>query len=141
MSVGRWVLCFRLSPSSTLYTPHPITPLRGGEERAGFYTLHSTLYITSSLHHSITSSGPGPWSRTDPCKMGAVGDPDCQVVLHADLAGESISGDQFRILQRLPLQVAHRRDLAGEDLHTAGGAARIAAAAMQNIDAIVFQTE
>lgn len=74
--------------------------------------------------------------------MRTLGDTYCQVVFHANLAGQTVGLQQVRLSrQGGALLLAHWRRFAGDDLDAAGHAARVPAAAMEDVKARVFQAE
>jgi hypothetical protein len=75
--------------------------------------------------------------------MGALGNAHNQILLDTDLTGKTELVCQRGIVgdQRGALHLAHGRDIARDDLNAAGRTARIAAATVHHVDAVVFQAK
>lgn len=72
----------------------------------------------------------------------AAQDADREVVAQLDLAGQSqVLGAFGEGAKAFPFRACHLAGIAGEDLDAAGCTASIAAAAVQDVDPSVFDTE
>src|SRR5215210_567314 len=68
----------------------------------------------------------------------AVDDAYMHVMVAQDLAGEANGAEQFPLREAVVLGDGHPVRLTGDELHPAGGTAGIAAAAVQDVDAVAL---